>query len=94
MIKLFRSKIYLALFLVLVVLMFGVIGYRFISDYSWIDAFYMTIITVTTVGFSEVRPMEAEGKIFTVILIVTSVVIVGFAISVITEYILSRNRER
>ncbi len=91
MIKLFRSKIYLALFLVLVVLMFGVIGYRFISDYSWIDAFYMTIITVTTVGFSEVRPMETEGKIFTVILIVTSVVIVGFAISVITEYILSRN---
>jgi voltage-gated potassium channel len=66
-------------------------GYRFISNYSWIDAFYMTIITVTTVGFSEVRPMEAEGKIFTVILIVTSVVIVGFAISVITEYILSRN---
>ncbi len=91
MIKLFRSKILLALFLVLVVLVFGVTGYRFISDYSWIDAFYMTIITVTTVGFSEVRPMEAEGKIFTVILIVTSVVIVGFAISVITEYILSRN---
>lgn len=91
MIKLFRSKIYLALFLVLVVLFFGVMGYRFISDYSWIDAFYMTIITVTTVGFSEVRPMEAEGKIFTIILILTSVVIVGFAISVITEYILSRN---
>ncbi len=91
MIKLFRSKIYLALFLVLVVLVFGVIGYRFISDYSWIDAFYMTIITVTTVGFSEVRPMEAEGKIFTILLILSSVVIVGFAISVITEYILSRN---
>lgn len=91
MIKLFRSKIYLALFLVIVVLSFGVLGYRFISNYSWIDAFYMTIITVTTVGFSEVRPMEAEGKIFTVVLIVTSVVIVGFAISVITEYILSRN---
>ncbi|MGB3149178.1 MAG: ion channel, partial [Maribacter sp.] len=56
MIKLFRSKIYLALFLVLIVLVFGVMGYRFISNYSWIDAFYMTIITVTTVGFSEVRP--------------------------------------
>ena len=91
MMKLFRSKIYLALFLVLVVLVFGVTGYRFISDYSWIDAFYMTIITVTTVGFSEVRPMEAEGKLFTIILILSSVVIVGFAISVITEYILSRN---
>lgn len=91
MIKLFRSKIYLALVLMLAVLLFGALGYRFIADYSWIDAFYMTIITVTTVGFSEVRPMGVEGKIFTVVLIVTSVFIVGFAISVITEYLLSRN---
>lgn len=91
MVKLFRSKIYVALFLVLIVLLFGVLGYRFISDYSWIDALYMTIITVTTVGFSEVRPMGPEGKIFTVLLILTSVFTVGFAISVVTEYILSRN---
>lgn len=91
MIKLFRSKIYLALFLMLAVLVVGVMGYRFISDYSWVDAFYMTIITVTTVGFSEVRPMGPEGKLFTVLLIITSVFIFGFAISVVTEYILSRN---
>lgn len=91
MIKLFRSKIYVALFFVVIVLLFGVLGYRFISDYSWIDALYMTIITVTTVGFSEVRPMGPEGKMFTVLLILTSVFTVGFAISVVTEYILSRN---
>lgn len=91
MITLFRSKIYAALVLVIVVLLFGILGYRFISDYSWIDALYMTIITVTTVGFSEVRPMGPEGKIFTVLLILTSVFTVGFAISVVTEYILSRN---
>ena len=91
MIQLFRSKIYLAIALMLIVLLFGVLGYRFISDYNWIDAFYMTIITVTTVGFSEVRPMGPEGKIFTVVLIVTSVFIFGFAISVITEYVLGRN---
>jgi len=81
----------LAMFLIVLVLLFGVLGYRYISDYSWIDALYMTIITVTTVGFSEVRPMGPEGKMFTVILIVSSVFILGFAISVITEYILSRN---
>ncbi|TLP81044.1 potassium channel family protein [Maribacter sp. ACAM166] len=91
MINLFRSKIYLALALMLMVLAFGVFGYRMISDYSWVDAFYMTIITVTTVGFSEVRPMGPEGKIFTVVLIVTSVFIFGYAISVITEYMLGRN---
>ncbi|SHF64695.1 voltage-gated potassium channel [Arenibacter palladensis] len=82
---------YLALALLVMVLLFGVLGYRFLSDYTWIDAFYMTIITVTTVGFSEVRPLDAEAKIFTVLLIVTSVFIFAFAISVITEYILSRN---
>lgn len=82
---------YLALTLLVMVLLFGVFGYRFLSDYTWIDAFYMTIITVTTVGFSEVRPLDAEAKIFTVVLIVTSVFIFAFAISVITEYLLSRN---
>lgn len=91
MMQLFRSKIYLALALMLMVLTFGVLGYRIVADYSWVDAFYMTIITVTTVGFSEVRPMGPEGKIFTIILIVTSVFIVGFAISIVTEYLLSRN---
>ena len=82
---------YLALTLLVMVLLFGVFGYRFLSDYTWVDAFYMTIITVTTVGFSEVRPLDVEAKIFTVILIITSVFIFAFAISVITEYVLSRN---
>ncbi|NAY92544.1 potassium channel protein [Muricauda sp. JGD-17] len=91
MIKLFRSKIVLALILMVLVLLFGVIGYKFISDFTWIEAIYMTIITVTTVGFAEVRPLDADAKIFTVFLIVTSVFIFGFAISVITEYLLSRN---
>ena len=73
------------------ILIFGVLGYRFLSNYDWIDAFYMTIITVTTVGFSEVRPLDAGSKIFTVFLIVSSVFIFAYAISVITEYVLGRN---
>lgn len=91
MIKLIRSKIVLALSLIVVVLLFGVIGYKTLSDFTWIEAIYMTIITVTTVGFSEVRPLDADAKIFTVFLIVTSVFIFGFAISVVSEYILGRN---
>jgi voltage-gated potassium channel len=73
------------------VLLAGVLGYRFISDYTWLDALYMTIITVTTVGFMEVRPLDAESKVFTVLLIASSVFIFAYAISVITEYILSKN---
>ena len=91
LIKLFRSKIYTALVLLFLVLCIGILGYRFVSDYSWIDAIYMTVITITTVGFGEVRPLDTEAKIFTIFLILSSVVIVGYAISIITEYILSRN---
>ncbi|MCT4629255.1 TrkA family potassium uptake protein [Winogradskyella sp.] len=91
LIKLFRSKIYTALLLLLFVLFVGIIGYRFVSNYTWIDAVYMTVITITTVGFGEVQPLDTEAKIFTIFLILSSVVIVGYAISIITEYILSKN---
>ena len=91
LIKLFRSKIYTALLLLVVVLFVGILGYRYVSNYSWIDAVYMTVITITTVGFGEVNPLDTGAKIFTIFLILSSVVIVGYAISIITEYILSRN---
>jgi voltage-gated potassium channel len=90
-IRLFRSKIYTAIILLVILLLIGVIGYRFISNYEWIDAVYMTVITITTVGFAEVNPLDTESKIFTIFLILASVVIVGYAISIITEYILSKN---
>ena len=89
--KFLRTKIYLAISLLIVVLLIGVLGFRIISGYSWIDAVYMTVITITTVGFGEVQPLDDSSKIFTVFLILSSVVIVGYALSIITEYILSRN---
>ena len=91
LIRLFRSKFFLAIALTLGVLFVGVLGYRYISEFGWLDSLYMTIITVTTVGFMEVQPLEDDAKLFTVILIITSVFIFAYAISVITEYLLSRN---
>ena len=91
LIKFFRSKIYTAVLLLLRLLSIGVFGFRFMSHYTWVDALYMTVITITTVGFGEVQPLDDFSKIFTIFLILTSVVIVGYALSVITEYILSRN---
>lgn len=91
LIRFFRTKIYTAVFLLAIILLIGVSGYKMISGYSWIDALYMTVITMTTVGFGEVIPLDNQAKIFTVFLILASVVIVGYALSVITEYILSKN---
>lgn len=87
----FRSKFFVALLLVVLTLLIGVLGYRYIADYSWVDAVYMSVITITTVGFGEVHPLTPEAKIFTVILILCSVVIVGYALTVVTEYIISKS---
>ena len=89
--KIFQSKIYVAVLLLLAVFIAGVFGYKFISEYSWIDAFYMTVITITTVGFGEVVPLDDVDKLFTSVLILSSIFILAYAISVITEYMLSKN---
>lgn len=86
---LFRSKIYIALTLLIAVLSIGVLGYHFLWDAGWIDALYMTIITVSTVGYGEVVPIDGTGKIFTIFLIIISIFSFGYSISIITQYFVS-----
>lgn len=82
------KKLYIAIGLVLSVLLFGIIGYIWIEDYSFIDSMFMTIITIATVGYREVKDLDANGKIFTSILIIFSISTFAFAISVITRYVI------
>ena len=89
--QVFRSKLNTAIILLITLLGIGVVGFKILTNSSWIDALYMTVITVTTVGFKEVSPLDQDAKLFTILLILTSVIIVGFAIKVITEYIITRN---
>ena len=90
-VQIVRSKLYTAVVLLVCLLVAGVVGFKIFSGLSWLDAVYMTVITITTVGFGEVQPMDDHGKIFTIGLILTSAVIVGYALKVITEYIISRS---
>ncbi len=83
------SRINKTLFLVFVILLLGVAGYMILSDYSFVDALYMTVITITTVGFGEVKPFTPEEKIFTVFLILTSISVFGYAVSIFSEYLVS-----
>jgi voltage-gated potassium channel len=66
----------------------GTIGYVFIDDYNWFDAFYMTVITVSTVGYGEVEPLSNAGKIFTAALIMSSFGTFAYAISAITKFVI------
>ncbi len=92
--KWFGNKIFKAALLVLAVGAIGVLGFRHFSGYSWVDALYMTAITMSTVGFGEVSPLDDTAKLFTVFLILTSVVTVAYAVSIITEYIVSKNNPK
>ena len=88
-IKVLDSKINKTLFLVGTILAIGTIGYIILSGYSFVDALYMTVITVTTVGFGEIRPFSPEEKIFTIFLILTSITVFGYAVSAFSEYLVS-----
>lgn len=68
-------------------LILGVLGYVFIEKTSILDALYMTVITVSTVGYGEVIHLSPAGKIFTIILIIISYITFAFGISVITSRI-------
>ncbi len=83
------SKLNRALFFIATLIFIGVVGYMIIGGYSFLDALYMTVITITTVGFGEVQPIDTEGKIFTIFLILTSITVFGYTISVFTEYLAS-----
>jgi voltage-gated potassium channel len=56
-----------------VITVIGVLGYMFLEGWSFIDALYMTVITLTTVGYREVRDLDTTGQVWTMALLITGV---------------------
>lgn len=81
-------KLYLAIGMVLLVLLVGIVGFYTIENYSLLDSIFMTVITVATVGYREVKELDDAGKIFTSLLIIFSIGTFAYAISVITRYVI------
>jgi len=68
------------LFAIVFVLSLGTLGYRVVEGWSFLDSLYMTVITLTTVGFSEVHPLSSQGRVFTVLLIFLGVGVVTYSV--------------
>ena len=65
--------------------LFGALGYVLIEGWSPVDALYMSVITISTVGFGEVESLSPAGRIFTIVLIVFGVGAVFYLISILAE---------
>lgn len=63
------KKLYLSLLMLIGVVAFGTLGYHHFEDMTFFEAFYQTIITITTVGFSEIKPLSIEGRMMTIMII-------------------------
>lgn len=69
-------------------MLFGTLGFHLIEGWSWFDSFYMVLITVTTIGYSEVHPLSHTGRIFNVFLIVIGVGLVFLLIGAVAQALL------
>jgi voltage-gated potassium channel len=79
----------LPLLLLVAVTLYGVVGYRLVEGWSLLDALYMTVITLATVGFHEVQPLGTRGQVFTISLILAGVMALFVALGVVTELVVS-----
>ncbi len=72
-----------SLMLLCMTLAFGTFGYHFLEDMPFFDALYMTIITISTVGFSEVKTLSTLGRLVTIFIISTGVTLGAYTIGMI-----------
>ncbi|MBI5649749.1 MAG: NAD-binding protein [Chloroflexi bacterium] len=67
----------------------GTAGYRALEAMDLFDAFYMTVITISTVGFGEIKPLSPSGRVLTMGLILGSAGLAAYALSIIGDLIAS-----
>ena len=80
-----HSRLPIALLLLLAVIFAGTLGYYGIEDMPVFDAFYMTVITISTVGFSEIKPLSQAGRILTVIVIVSGISVLTYTLGQVAK---------
>src|SRR6202049_2596326 len=73
---------------VVLILAGGTLGFIFIEHYPPFDAFYMSLITISTVGYAEVHPLSQAGRVFNSFLIFFGVTIMLLAIGGMTQAII------
>ena len=88
------KKLYFSLAILFMVVAVGVFGYMWLEGFSFLEAFYMTVITVSTVGFKEVKGLSEEGMYFTIFLITFSLGIFAYHFQMIISFLSDGNLKK
>ncbi len=80
--------LFLPLIIIAAIILTGVIGFVFIEGFGLLDALYMTVVTVTTVGYDGANNLSTAGRIFNMLLIISSFATFAYALARLTRYII------
>lgn len=79
----------------LVVILIGMVAYRFMEGWAWLDALYFSFITLTTVGFGDFAPQTDAGKIFTIFYIIVGIgIILAFVNTIYHHFTESKEKKK
>ena len=84
-----KNKFAGAFVAIVVILGFGTLGYKLLTEWTWFDSFYFTLITITTIGYTEPAGLTENGRYFGTLLIVVGVGTLGYALSVAVQSVVS-----
>ena len=76
------------------VVVVGTVGFMFLEGFPMLDALYMTIITISTVGYGEVRMLHTDGHIFVIVLILTGIMVVGYTLTSLGRVVVEGSLQR
>jgi len=83
-----RRRLVFAGSIVIVIIVIGAVGYRYFEQFSWLDSFYTSTQTVTTVGFGDLTPSTPAGRLFAIILMLIGVGTVLYALTVLAQAVI------
>lgn len=78
-------RIATAVTILVIIFLLGSVGYHFLEGMAFFDGFYMTFITITTIGFSELKNLTDMGRIFTMIIFVMGIGVISYIASQTTQ---------
>ncbi len=81
-------NIRIALVLLVIDILLGIMGYMLIEGYSLLNAFYMVVITISTVGYTEVQPLSGGGQIFSAFYIIINIGLFAYLLAVFSNYVI------